>query len=43
MLVLVREKVFENFDNLRDLVAFPQFKKREKHLWWTATFSKIAG
>ena len=43
MLVLVREKVSENCDNLRDLVEFPQSEKREKHLWWTATFSKIAG
>ena len=30
-------------DVLRDLVSFLQFKKREKHLWGSATFSKVAG
>ena len=30
-------------DALRDLVPFVQFKKREKHPWWAATFCKIAG
>ena len=28
---------------LCDLVPFEQFKKREKHLWKSATFSKVAG
>ena len=28
---------------LRDLVAFVQFKKREKQLWMIVTFSKFAG
>ena len=30
-------------DALRDLVPFLQFKKREKHTWRSATFSKVAG
>ena len=30
-------------DVLRDLVPFVQFKKREKHPWRSATFSKVAG
>ena len=30
-------------DILRDLVPFVQFKKREKHLWRSVTFSKAAG
>ena len=30
-------------DALRDLVAFVQFKKRQKHPWMSVTFSKIAG
>ena len=28
---------------LRNLVPFVQFKKREKHLWGSVTFSKAAG
>ena len=28
---------------LRDLVAFVQFKKREKHPWRSVNFSKAAG
>ena len=28
-------------DALRDLVPFVQFKKREKHPWRSATFSKV--
>ena len=28
-------------DALRDLVPFVQFKKREKHLWRSVTFSKV--
>ena len=28
---------------LRDLVAFAQFKKREKHPWRSVNFSKVAG
>ena len=32
-----------NFDALRDLVPFVQFKKREKHPWRSVTFSKVAG
>ena len=28
---------------LRDLVLFVQFKKREKHPWRSVTFSKVAG
>ena len=30
-------------DVLRDLVSFVQFKKREKHPWWSVIFSKITG
>ena len=30
-------------DALRDLVAFVQFKKHEKHPWRSVTFSKVAG
>ena len=29
-------------DALRDLVPFVQFKKREKHPWRSASFSKVA-
>ena len=28
---------------MRDLVPFAQFKKREKHPWRSATFSKVPG
>ena len=28
---------------LRDLVSFVQFKKREKHQWWSVIFSKVTG
>ena len=31
------------WDPLRDLVPFVQLKKREKHLWRSVTFSKVAG
>ena len=30
-------------DALRNLVSFVQFKKREKHSWWSVTFNKVAG
>ena len=32
-------------DDLRDLVPFLQFKRREKHPWWSITFNKgkVAG
>ena len=30
-------------DALRDLVAFVQFKKREKHPWRSINFSKVSG
>ena len=30
-------------DALRDLVAFVQFKRREKHPWRSVNFSKVAG
>ena len=30
-------------DALRDMVPFVKFKKREKHPWKSATFSKVAG
>ena len=30
-------------DALRDLVAFVQFKKREKHPWRSVDFNKVAG
>ena len=30
-------------DALHDLVPFVQFKKREKHLWRSVTFSKFSG
>ena len=29
-------------DALRDLLAFVQFKKREKHPWRSVTLSKVA-
>ena len=29
-------------DALRNLLSFVQFKKREKHLWRSVTFSKVA-
>ena len=32
-----------HMDALHDLVPFVQFKKREKHRWWSVTFSKVAG
>ena len=28
---------------LGDLIPFVQFKKREKHLWRSVTFSEVAG
>ena len=34
---------FIKCDVLRDLVAFVQFKNREKHPWRNVTFSKVAG
>ena len=34
---------FGKCDALRDLVPFAQFKKREKHLWRSANFSKVVG
>ena len=42
------DKVFKNGPSqicgaLRDLVPFAQFKKREKHLWMSVNFSKVAG
>ena len=39
----LKTKVFSICDALRDLVAFVQFKKREKHLWRSVTFSKVSG
>ena len=30
-------------NTLRDLVPFAQFQKREKHVWRSFTFSKVAG
>ena len=33
--------IFSIWDALRDLVPFVQFKKREKHLWRSVTFSKV--
>ena len=33
----------EKCDTLHDLVAFVQFKKREKHSCRSANFSKVAG
>ena len=35
-------KLQNNCYALRDLVPFVQFKKREKHLWGSVTFSKVA-
>ena len=32
-----------NYDGLRNLVPFVQFKKREKHPLRSVTFSKVAG
>ena len=33
------QRVKEMFDALRYLVAFVHFKKREKHLWSSVSFS----
>ena len=30
-------------DAVRNLVPFAQFKKHEKYLWMSVTFSKVAG
>ena len=30
-------------DALRNMVPYPQFKKREKHPWKSVNFSKVAG
>ena len=37
------QNLFYICDALRDLVAFVQFKKREKHPWRKVNFSKVAG
>ena len=37
------EKLSSICDALRDLVAFIQFKKREKHPWRSVKFSNVAG
>ena len=33
----------KNCGALRDLVPLVQFKRREKHPWWSVNFSKVAG
>ena len=38
-----RQILFLICDALRDLVAFVQFKKREKYPWRGVTFSKVVG
>ena len=38
-----RYQVVHTYGALRDLVPCAQFKKREKHLWRSVTFSKFAG
>ena len=45
-MILNRSKNFNTvliYDALRDLESFAQFKKRNKHPWRSATFSKVAG
>ena len=37
------EKRIDKISVLRNLVTFVQFKKREKHPWRSATFSRVAG
>ena len=34
---------FHIFDAFHDLIPFAQFKKREKHPWWSVTFIKVSG
>ena len=41
-LILLNHRV-KRCDALRDLVQFVQFKNREKHLWRSVNFSKVAG
>ena len=38
---LIDEQGIAICDSLRDLVAFVQFRKREKHPWRSVNFSKI--
>ena len=40
---ILGKKINSKCDALRDLVAFVQFKKREKQPWKGVTFSKVAG
>ena len=35
--------LFHNCGALRDLLTFVQYKKREKHPWRSANFSKVTG
>ena len=42
--VIINGSLFSNVcDDLRNLVPFVQFKKREKHPWRGVTISKVAG
>ena len=41
--MLEKNPILPNEQLLCDLVPFEQFKKREKHLWKSVTFSKVAG
>ena len=44
MLSLQEYVISKNYcDALRNLLPFVQFKKREKHPWKNATFSKVSG
>ena len=40
---IIKNKIRDICDVLRDLVPFVQFKKHEKHLCRSVTFSKVAG
>ena len=41
--VKVRVRSLQKCGALRDLVAFVQFKKREKYPWRSVNFSKVVG
>ena len=41
--VLLRDRAQIHCDALHYLIPFVLFKTREKHIWRSATFSKVAG
>ena len=41
--LLIKANFYDDIDGaLRDLAPFVQFEKREKHLWKSTNFSKVA-